>query len=255
MEETKQTFFFKKLVYLLDIEVFATLINKPTHALLWDYPRFCDIERVKTQLDFITSKTEQEKIRHDLIMCCYYDILQKNTNAVQNGRIFKFKDGTKVEIEPELMKKDGGCLKPDFVVYDSEGNIMFILDVKINKREGGKRLKKYEQFVSDISKLHAISSDFNNSFYFQNFFDELTEHSRSHEFYSACLKLLELEFTYWESCKTLGYIVGNNRGIRQATEFRFNLLYKEVENIYQRMENLGFILDKLSNLERQVSND
>lgn len=157
-------------------------------------------------------------------------------------------------MKPSLKKKgDNGYLQPDFVVYDDKEDIVFILDVKTSMKEGGKRMEKYQQFVSDKSKIHVISSNFENAIYFKDILLN-TDRSRSTRFYDSCLTLLDLEFSYWESCRALGYIVGNNRGVREATEFRFSLLYKEVEYIHQRMENLGLLLDKLDNLEKQVRN-
>ena len=170
------------------------------------------------------------------------------------GKTFQFENGTKVVMKPSLKKKgDNGYLQPDFVVYDDKEDIVFILDVKTSMKEGGKRMEKYQQFVSDKSKIHVISSNFENAIYFKDILLN-TDRSRSTRFYDSCLTLLDLEFSYWESCRALGYIVGNNRGVREATEFRFSLLYKEVEYIHQRMENLGLLLDKLDNLEKQVRN-
>ena len=105
MEQHKQHFF-KKLAYLLDIKGFLSIIGKSNHALLWCYPPYCDIDDVKTQLDYITNKSAQISIRHDLIMYCYYDILKKSL-AVQNGGAFRFKNGTKVVMGPKLKKKEG----------------------------------------------------------------------------------------------------------------------------------------------------
>ena len=86
MQKDNNTYFFKKLVYLFDMEVFLSLIGQGSnHALMWDYPRFCDIDVIKSQLDHLTKKDSQVMIRHDLIMCCYFDILQRS-GAVQNFR-------------------------------------------------------------------------------------------------------------------------------------------------------------------------